>query len=159
MNQYIDKKDLEIISCLRNNARTPLTTISKTTKVPISTIHDKLKLQKIHALKKNVALIDFNKIGFNCITKIFVKTEKETKLKLRQHLLNHTNVNSLFQVNNGFDYFCEGIFKNLREVEEFIDELDNKFTIKDKQVYYVLEEISRENFLSNPDHIYTALRN
>mgnify|MGYP000102937993 CR=1 FL=1 len=43
----------------------------------------------------------------------------------------------------------EGIFKNVNQVEEFLDELDEKFTLTEVKTYYVIDEVSRETFLSD----------
>jgi len=47
----------------------------------------------------------------------------------------------------------EGIFKNIKDLEEFIETLEDRFKIKSKQVYYVIEEITKEQFFSKPEHI------
>jgi len=41
----------------------------------------------------------------------------------------------------------EGVFHNLREIDEFLDSVEEKFTIQQKQVYYIIDELAREKFL------------
>jgi len=36
------------------------------------------------------------------------------------------------------------------EMEEFVEMLETKFNIPNKQVYYIIEDIMRENFLTEP---------
>ena len=49
----------------------------------------------------------------------------------------------------------ETIFKNIKELEEFLEVLEDRFTIKTKQVYYIIDEISKEKFFS--DQIYLEI--
>jgi len=47
----------------------------------------------------------------------------------------------------------ETIFKHIKELEDFIESLEEKFNIKEKQVYYLIEDIKRENFISDPETV------
>ena len=42
----------------------------------------------------------------------------------------------------------EGIFKNVKELHEFVEKLEEKFDVKDNRVYFVVDEIVKEKFLS-----------
>ena len=143
------KKDILILTNLRNNARMSLTRISKRTKVPISTIYDKLRGRLNNIITKTTALIDFTKLGFNARAKIMIKIDKKDRKEAREYLTRHLNINSVYKINNGYDLLVEGIFKDIREVEDFIENLESKYNIKDLKVYYVVEDIKRESFLNN----------
>ena len=39
--------------------------------------------------------------------------------------------------------------KNVKELEEFNEEIEETYGIKSKQVYYLIDEIVKENFLTN----------
>ena len=149
----LQKKDLSIISQLRINARETLTNMSKKTKVPISTIYDRLKQQEGNIIKKHTSLINWNILGFNAWAIIALRTTKEDRQKLREYLTKHQNINSVFKINNGFDFMIEGIFRNIKEIEEFIEHLEEKFKIKTKQVYYIIDDIKRESFMSDSEMI------
>jgi len=146
-------KDLRILVELRNDARAQLTTISKKTGIPISTIYDRLKNKSNGLIFKNVSLIDFESIGFNTRANICIKCSKTSKDKVREFLAKHQNVNSLFKINNGYDFLAEVIFKNVRDLEEFIETIEDKFIIKSKQVFYIIDNIIRESFFSDPLHL------
>jgi len=45
------------------------------------------------------------------------------------------------------------VFKNLQGLETFIEKMESRFRILEYKVYYVLEDLRREEFLSNPEHI------
>jgi DNA-binding Lrp family transcriptional regulator len=148
----IEKKELDIIMHLRRNGRESITNISRETKLPISTIYERLKKNKFRAIKKTVTLIDFAKLGFNCVVKVAMKVKKEDRSLLKDHLMTHPNLNNLYKINNGFDFLVECVFNHVKEVEEFLDTLDSRFNILEKKVYYVIEELVKENFLSDPIH-------
>jgi len=142
------EKDLMIINELRKNARETLTNISKRTRIPISTIYEKLKAQEGDLIIKHTALINFGKIGFNARAKIMMQGTKEKKNELREHLMHHQNVNSMFKINNGYDFMVECVFRDMKELEEFVDTLDERFGIEKKQVFYVIDDLKREAFMA-----------
>ena len=147
----IGEKDMLIVSVLRSNARETLTRMSNKINIPISTIYDKLKLYEGGLIKKHTALIDFSKLGFNTRANIVLKVDREKRELLKEFLVKNNNVNSLYKINNGFDFMIEGVFKNLKELEDFFEALEIKFKVKTKQVYYIIDDIKRESFLSDPD--------
>ena len=147
----LTKKDLLILTQLRNNSRETLTKISKNTGVPISTIFDKIKCYQSSLIKKHTTLIDFSRLGFNARVNIMVKVDREKREEARKFLLLHQNINSVYKVSNGFDFLIEGIFKNVKDVEDFIDFLSGKFKMEKTEVYYIIEDIKREEFMNNKE--------
>ena len=143
--------DLIIISHLRKNAREKLTTISKKTGIPVSTIFSKIKDKYNHIIQKSTVILNLSKIGYEINLKIIVKTIKEQKENLKQYLMIHQNVNSLYKINNGYDFMIECYFKNMREANDFLEHLSEEYAVKTKQEYFMLEELKREGFMSNPE--------
>jgi DNA-binding Lrp family transcriptional regulator len=144
-------KDLLILSHLRQNSRATLTELSAATKTPVSTLHDKLKNQTI--IKKNICLLDFNQLGFSTKATLLLKTRPEDKDSVAIYLLHHSNVNSISRINSGFDYMVECYFSGMKDLEEFIENLEKSFKIRQKQVFFIIEELAKEIFLSNPAHL------
>lgn len=145
------EEDIKIFACLRSNARISLTKISKKTGVPISTIFDKVRSAEGNLIKKYATILDYGMLGFNIWTKIFLKAGFGKKEELKIHLLKHFNVNSLFKVNNGHDFMAECIFKNIMELEEFLENLESCFGAKNPEVHYMLENLKTEAFLSDTE--------
>src|SRR3989338_8828979 len=87
------------------------------------------------------------------VSTIFVKTTKEYRDKLRQHLLLDKSLNSVYKINNGYDFMLDGIFRQIKDVEQFLEKLENEFGITDKYVYYIVDEIKKEDFLSSPEYV------
>ncbi|KHO46479.1 MAG: AsnC family transcriptional regulator [archaeon GW2011_AR3] len=147
----MEKRDALILSHLRNDARETLTRMSRKTSIPVSTIYDRLKAQESSIIKRYTALLDFNELGYNARCKVILKIAREKKEALEKFLISHISVNSLYKINNGFDFLVEGIFKSIKESEDFLEALEIKFGVKTKQVYYIIDDIKRESFMSDPE--------
>ncbi|MEA3514002.1 MAG: Lrp/AsnC family transcriptional regulator [Nanoarchaeota archaeon] len=145
----VTKKDLLIISNLRQDARMNLTKMSRNTRIPISTIFDKIKSYNGNIVRKHVALIDFEKLGYNTRAKIILKVNKEDKVALKNYLVKDFNVNSVYRINNGYDFMIETIFQNIKAMEEFLEKLEERFRIEQKEYFYIIDDLKRESFLSN----------
>ena len=144
----MNQKDLIILRLLRTNARMSLTKISRRTNIPVSTIFDRLKFHERNLIKKHTCLLDFAKLGYNTTAKIVLRVEREDRQPLKEFLMKHTSVNSVYKITNGFDFMVEGIFRQVSDLEEFVEQLETKFKIQDKKYFFILEEIKREAFLS-----------
>lgn len=141
--------DLKLISQLRENGRQTLTEISKKTKIPISTLFDRLKAHQGGLILKHTTLIDFAQLGFNCRANILLKSGREEREGLMSYLKEYPAINNLYKVNNGFDLLAEAIFHNVKDMEEFIEMLEGKFKIEDKRTFYIIDELKREDFEIN----------
>ena len=148
MIQMLNQKDLLLLINLRQNARETLTRLSRKTNIPISTIYDKLKLFYGDIIKKHTSILDFARLGYNARVNIMLRVDKEQREQIKDFLARKDCINSVFKINNGYDFLAEGIFKDIREVEDFLETLDDKFKIKSKQIYYVVDEIKREGFMT-----------
>jgi DNA-binding Lrp family transcriptional regulator len=147
----LNQKDLLLLSFLRDNSREKLTTISRKTGIPISTIFDRLKDFNKKEIRKFSCIVDFSKLGFPIKTKILIKVNSHEREELEKYLNRNEKVNSLFKINNGYNFLIEGIFKSLKESENFVEKLEKRYVIENIQSFYVLNEIKREsfNFLHN----------
>lgn len=144
----LSQKDLKIISNLRQNARMPLTKMSRKTGIPVSTLFDRLKIQENNTIIKHTCLLDFTKLGYNVRTNIMLKVDKQDRDALKEYLVKHSSVNSVYRISNGYEIMIEGIFKEIREVEDFIEIIEEKFKIQNKKSYFVVEDLKKEGFMS-----------
>ncbi|RJQ15613.1 Lrp/AsnC family transcriptional regulator [Candidatus Woesearchaeota archaeon] len=150
----MEKKDLLLVH-LREDARQSLTDISKKTHCPISTLFDRLKsYQKRQIITKHTTLVNFPALGFHCRATIILKVERDHREEVRSILLKQERINSLYKINNGYDFMLESVFETVKDMEDFLEQLEVKFRILDKKAYYIIEELKRECFLANPDRIF-----
>ncbi len=150
----MDKKDLKILTNLRHDARMSLTKMSKKTSIPISTIFDRIKIFQDNVIKKHTSLIDFNYLGYSTRANIMLLVDKKDKEAIKDFLLKHQSINSVYKVNNGYDFMIEGVFKQIKEMEDFLEQLEQRFTIVDKKSFFIIDEIKRESFMSDPEMLF-----
>lgn len=143
----IDKKEMQVIAALRKNSRTSLAKISKEINISKSTIFDRLKRYERDLIQKHTSLIDFRQLGYNARAFIAIKTEIEKRKELQEHLAEHKNVNNLYVINGGLDFFADTVFKDAKEMEDFLHELKLKYPILDMQTHTIVDDIKREAFL------------
>ncbi len=145
----LQKKELVLLSHLRKNARMNLTSMSKKTGMPVSTIFDRIKRYEKDLIQKHTALLDFSKLGYDVRVQIALKVPKDQREAFREYLLKEPLVNSVYRINNGYDFMIEALFRNIKEVHEFVEGLD-KYKVRSPEQYFVLEEIKKEGFMADP---------
>jgi DNA-binding Lrp family transcriptional regulator len=140
----ISNKELLILNHLRIDSRKSLAEISRNTEIPISTIFDKLlKLEK-NVIKRYVSLLDFQKLGYSVKVHFMFKIGEDID-KFKKFLIDHKKINSISKLSGGFDFLVEGIFKDMKELTEFSEDLD-EFNILDKKEHHLVDEIKVEGF-------------
>ncbi len=111
--------------------------------MPISTVFDKMgKLGPL--LRRTVAIPDFIQLGYSVRVGFLIKTPKRDQL--REVLQSHPNVNTLYRITNGYDYYLEAIFRNHGELEEFEEAIDRLVTSKIK--FHTVEILNQEKFMT-----------
>ncbi|MBW3020650.1 Lrp/AsnC family transcriptional regulator [Candidatus Woesearchaeota archaeon] len=146
----MDQKDMKIITQLRNDARMPITSLSRKTSIPVTTIFDRIKThQKNRLVKKFTSLLNFDQLGYTTRANIALKVNSSDKEALKEHLIKNENVNSISRINNGYDFMIEGIFKQMIDMENFLDSLEKKFDIQDKKSFFIIEDLKKEEFMTD----------
>jgi Lrp/AsnC family transcriptional regulator, leucine-responsive regulatory protein len=141
----VNERELAIISHLRKDSRTSLAFISEEIEMPPSTIYDKInRLQRDDVIKSYTVMLDFKKLGLNHHAKIVLKINKIYHKKLLEYLKKHNIVNSISQINSGFDFMVETLSKDIKEYLDFIDEVKIKFGVIDLYDYLIVDEIEKE---------------
>lgn len=141
--------ELKLISCLRENSREKLTTISKNTHIPISTLFDMLREMQCKLFSKSTILLNYAQLGYHTQAQVFLKVERAKREALQKHLECHGSVNSIYKINNGWDFLIETVHKNIRELNDFLEELEEKYFLEEKEIYYLVEEVKKEGFEVN----------
>jgi DNA-binding Lrp family transcriptional regulator len=147
------KKDLVVMAYLRQDARMKLTKMSRLAKMPVSTIFDRMKFHEGGLIRGHICLLDFAKLGFHTRANIMFRIGKNDREVMREYLENSQNVNSIYKINNGYDFLVEVVFRSIHELDDFLRSIDDRFEVKNKIVHYIIDDIKREAFLSNPDTI------
>ncbi|MBW2963988.1 Lrp/AsnC family transcriptional regulator [Candidatus Woesearchaeota archaeon] len=143
----LKRKDLLILSYLRNNARQRLTSISRRTHIPVTTIYDNVRRYEKRFIIKHSSIVDFRKLGFNAKANLALKVNG-ARGELLSYLQEHPNVNSLYRTDSEYDVMAELVFRELKDVDEFLEALSSRFQIEKSLVLNVKEDLKREEFMS-----------
>lgn len=152
------EKEIAITAFLRQNGRIKLTKLSRATGIAVSTLFDRIRAPDSLGISRFSALVDFPKLGFNTCATILFRAANEKREELRECLLGSLFVNSLVRINNGFDFMAECVFRNMKELEVFCEKLEQSHGVKGKEVHFVVEELKREGFLSDPRHARQVMK-
>ena len=143
------QKDLMIIALLRQNARMPLTKMSRAIGVPVSTLFDRIKITEQAVITKHASLLNFSVLGYNARANVILKVDKQDKENLRAYLLKSAHINNMYKINNGFDFMIECVFKQINDLENFIEEIEKKFNVIELKSYFIIEDLRKEEFLND----------
>lgn len=144
----LKEKDFRLISELRKDSRATLTNISRKTSIPVSTIFDKLKIYKRNIVNKFTCVLNFGNLGYKSHSFTVFTINKNKRLELQDYLSNSKNVNAIYRINHKYDFLVDLIFQDIQELEEFIDSVDEEFSIRLKHIFYVVNVVGKELFLS-----------
>ena len=139
-------KQLQLLAHLQENSREKLTTISKKTSIPISTLFDMLRELQGSVISKSTVLLNFEELGYHTRAQIFVKVASKDKLRVQKHFLCHSNVNNIYKINNGWDFVIQTVHKSVKELDRFLEKVSMDFVIENKEIYYLIDDIKREGF-------------
>jgi DNA-binding Lrp family transcriptional regulator len=143
-------KDMYIITNLRENARRHLKEISGSIGMPVSTVYERLKSMHGRHIRRFTCILDYELLGYPVRAKILIKARKDAKESLTGFLHACASMNSVFRINNGYDFMVEGIFRSMQDVEHFLEEMETKQKVQRVDVFYVIENLKEEAFMTNP---------
>jgi DNA-binding Lrp family transcriptional regulator len=141
-------KEKTMLQELRKNSRAALTYLAYTAGMPLSSAYNKLKELESSVIKKHTSLLDFRKLGFNSWNKLVLKINRPQRNELKSFLLHHKDVNSLFEVNNDYDFLVETFHRDQIEFKHFLEDLHDQFDIKLVHHISVVNDLQRERFLT-----------
>lgn len=98
-------------------------------------------------IEKHTSLLDFRKLGFDLKAHLLFKVVKERREDFQRFLMQHPRVNSVFRINNGYDFLVEAVFVGLHDLDSFFEEA-GMLGVQERQEYFVLKDVLREGFLS-----------
>lgn len=74
------------------------------------------------------------------------KVSRDIREEFREFLMKNENINSVFKVNNGFDFLVEAIFRDMNDMQRF-NELLERFNIEAKQRCLYLKILREKDFI------------
>jgi DNA-binding Lrp family transcriptional regulator len=123
--------------------------MSKATNIPVSTIFDRIRTFERDVIKKHTVIMDFKNLGYDLHVQLLFRVPKEQRARFRRFLVASPHVNTVFRVNNGYDFLVDGVFKDMDELSTFTERAE-EHGAEEKQDFFVLEDVKRESFLATP---------
>ncbi|MBI2133347.1 Lrp/AsnC family transcriptional regulator [Candidatus Woesearchaeota archaeon] len=127
--------------------------MSRKTRIPVSTIYDRLKSFEGVLIRKNSSLLNFSKLGFVVRALVIFSVEKSQRDEFSSCLLKNNNVNSLYRINNGYDFVAEILHKDINDLEHFMDSLVERFKVRERKTFFVIDELKKEGFLTDENFL------
>ena len=88
------------------------------------------------------------KLGYQARAFIALKVEPKDHAVLMAYLNGNANVNSLWRVNYGYTCVAEVVMPTVAHVEDFLQLLQANFSIVEKHVFNIIDDIKREEFVA-----------
>ncbi len=145
----LDEKDSAIIAILKENAKLSTQQISRRTRIPITTVHNRIKkLEKQGIIKGYTVILDNKKIGKPLAAFILVTADykelKELKMsqyELARQLLKNPAVESSAMITGAADIIIKLRVGGIDELNEFVTTyLRNVGGVEKTQTAIVLNE-------------------
>ena len=124
----IDEKDFIILNLLKENSKLTSRQIYKKTKIPITTIHNRIKkMEELRVIKNFTVNLNYKKLGQPILAYILItinyilpsgsRIDQEDVAKKIRAL---QNVEEIYMVTGGIDMFVKSRFKDIDELYNFI---------------------------------------
>lgn len=141
----LDENDLRILEMLKESSELTISQISKKTRIPITTVHNRIKkLKSLEVIRNYTVNINFEKIGkpLKCHILITVEQGKLSQSQMGKQIKAIEGVQAVDIVTGNTDILAEVRVKDMHELNRLITEKIRKIDGIDKtQTLMVLEEI------------------
>ncbi|MBI4440394.1 Lrp/AsnC family transcriptional regulator [Candidatus Woesearchaeota archaeon] len=145
----LDKKDWMILEVLKHSSNLSTQKISRITKIPITTIHHRIKkLEKSGVIREYTVLLDNKKIGKPIAAYVLIavdykllQQQKTTQYDLIKKLKGHPNVEETAIITGSSDIVVKVRFSDIEHLDEFVTKyLRNVKGVEKTQTSVVLNE-------------------
>ncbi|GAB4282522.1 MAG: Lrp/AsnC ligand binding domain-containing protein [Marinilabiliales bacterium] len=117
----IDKTDLQIISLLLKNAKTPYKEISKKLKISMGTVHVRVKkLESLKIIKGFLLDVDFEKLGYNLVVFIGLIINGKYHENVVKELMKINELIELHHTTGKYHMLAKLICKNPSQLREIL---------------------------------------
>ncbi len=142
----IDKKDIEMLRILEEDARIPITELAKKLKLSHETVRYRLnKLIKNGIIEKFTIRINKRKLGYNFYAVIMIATWNYTEKEWEEffnYLMNHKNIVSVEKITGRYDIKISFWAKDSDELDFISHSIKTKFSkiIKEWQSFIFIKQ-------------------
>ena len=117
-----DMLDLRIIQVLNKDARMPFTAIAEELNVSDATVRNRVrKMLEEGVIKRFNVLLDYHKLGRIIKAFIGLRVQPPKLKEVVGHLIDNPDVQVLYRTTGEVDLFVEVIFKDMEELNSFLE--------------------------------------
>jgi Lrp/AsnC family transcriptional regulator for asnA, asnC and gidA len=118
----IDRMDLKIIRSLNKNARKPYNAIAREVGVSDATVRKRIKrMVEDGIIKQFNLLLDYHKLGRIIKAFIGLRINPQKLKEIVGHLEGNPDIQVLYRTTGNVDLFIEVIFRDMEELNEFLE--------------------------------------
>ena len=140
------QKDREIIKCMRTGKRVNISEIARQLNLPISTVSDHIrKIERKYVIKR-ASLLDYPKLGYFANARVAMRVSPAKRSQLLDFLRNEECVNSIYHVNDGYDFLVDCVWKDAIDRKNWICRLSSDFS-PEFHVFNILKVEEKERFV------------
>ncbi len=134
----IDKTDMRLLQLLQKNARMTNIDIAEKLNTSEATVRRRINnLVGRGYIRSFSALLDYKLMGNAVKANVLAKVKKDKLEDIAKDLKKYKNVHMLCQVIGDYNLFCELIFNNILELQEFTDRLSQMDEVEGMDYYIV----------------------
>ena len=141
-----------LIIALRKNGRQRIHSLAKKNLVPTSSLTETLHRLEEKGILMHRPHLAFDKLGYPVRILAAVTTDPRGRQALQSYLEGAKNVNTLHVIDSGYDFHFEGIFRNQKDAQDFMNEMEEKNIIVEKHVFHIIDTIHQERFMTEGSH-------
>ncbi len=124
MQGKLDKKDIQILTHLKDHGRDKISEISSKLEIPRATVFERMeRLRKEGYIQKYTVDLDFEKLGFSIMAYILIEYDFKSVISQRElcrNLSKMDNVISASVVAGNFDLILLAVTRNMKELSDMV---------------------------------------
>lgn len=134
----IDKIDMKLLQLLQKNARMTNIDIADKLKTSEATVRRRINnLVDRGYIRSFSALLDYKLMGNAVKANVLAKVDKDSLEDVANNLKKLKNVHTICQVIGDYNLFCELIFGNILELQDFTDKVSQMEEVENMEYYIV----------------------
>ena len=134
----IDKIDMKLLQLLQKNARMTNIDIADKLKTSEATVRRRINnLVDRGYIRSFSALLDYKLMGNAVKANVLAKVDKDSLEDVANNLKKLKNVHTICQVIGDYNLFCELIFGNILELQDFTDKVSQMEEVESMEYYIV----------------------
>ena len=137
----LDLKDHKIINELKNNSRTSIRDIAKSTALRPSTVHQRMqRLVRNNIIEKFTLKLNNEALGENFIVFMLIKTEKD----LENAAFKGKHIKEAFGITGEYDLILKLKFKDVKEFNDYVISFRKKHNLRNTMTMVATAVIKEE---------------